>query len=141
MQVIRKECLPANSRQQTGPYGYPSGTAYPRSSGYPQQYPVYPQQYPSYPSYPSYPQSSSREVILPDGQRCMEHVDGTGRAHYACPQAHGNSHGNGKWKKADRQEDRREDRQEDRREDRHEDRAHDSHASHDQARSGVYRRY
>jgi hypothetical protein len=85
MQVIKRQCLPANSRTQTGPYGYPTGTVYPqrRTTSYP-QYPVYPQQYPNYPSYPSYPnypQSSNREVILPDGQRCMEHMDGTGRVH------------------------------------------------------------
>ena len=94
MQVVRRQCIPANthpstvypqSRYPVNPQQYPV---------YPQQYPVYPQQYPVYPQqypvYPSYPQSATREVILPDGQRCMEHMDGTGRVHYNCPNGHAN---------------------------------------------------
>ncbi len=142
VQVIKRECVPANTRTQTG--RYPTGTVYPQRRpspttqypAYPQQYPNYPNypRYPSYPTYPSYPQSSTREVILPDGQRCMEHVDGTGRAHYNCPQGHGKSHGkgHGKWNKGDRNDDRH---------DRRADDARDSRDSHGRDRSGGYRPY
>lgn len=137
VQVIKKQCVPANTRTQTG--RYPTGTVYPQRRPSPSaQYPAYPQQYPNYPgyptypTYPSYPQSSTREVILPDGNRCMEHIDGTGRAHYNCPQGHGkHGKGNGKWKKGEHHDD-------------HDRRAHDSrdsHDSHDWDRSGGYRRY
>ena len=93
VQVARRQCMPANIHPNTT---YPQ-SRYPVNPQYPiysQQYPVYPQQYPVYPQqypvYPSYPQSSRREVILPDGKRCMEHMDGTGRVHYNCPNGRAN---------------------------------------------------